>query len=66
MKIFPRKMNELNSITTLRAIRALIVDSQADCTNIYSPKYKELTKLYDWVNKNIPDKRLHCKQSLDF
>lgn len=59
MKIFPNSIKELNSITTMRAMRAIIVDKQQDCTNIYSPKYKELNKLYYWVEKNIPDKRLH-------
>ena len=59
MKIFPRTIQELNSITTRVALRACIIDAQEGCTNIYSPKYKELTKLYNWINKNITDKRMH-------
>lgn len=61
MKVFPTTIKEFNSITTRRAIRACIIDEQEGCTNIYSPKYQELTKLYNWVNKNIPDERLHDK-----
>lgn len=48
MKCFPTTKKELNSITTMREIRALIVDEQQKCTNCYSPKYLELNKLYFW------------------
>ena len=59
MKIFPDTIKELNTISTMKEIRSLIVDEQSKCSNIYSPKYKELCKLYKWVSKNILDKRLH-------
>lgn len=59
MKIFPRTIKELQTITTVRALRALIIDAQTECTNIYSPKNKELDKLYVWVTENVKDKRLH-------
>jgi len=57
----PITMKELNEITTMRYIRALIVDEKNKLTNIYSPQSKALDKLYYWVCKNIPDERLHDK-----
>ena len=59
MKCFPTTKKELNSISTMRIIRSLIIDEQQRCSNIYAPKYQELTKLYNWVSNNIKDKRIH-------
>lgn len=61
MLVKPTTMKELSEITTMRYIRALIIDEQSRLTNVYSPQYRALTKLYKWVSKNIPDKRLHDK-----
>jgi hypothetical protein len=59
MKIFPRSSKEIETISTMRALRACICDEMQGCTNVYSPKYKELKRLYTWVEKNVPDKRIH-------
>ena len=61
-KCFPRTIKELQEGSTMRLLRALVVDEMHRCTNVYAPKYQELTKLYDWVSKHIPDKRVHDKQ----
>lgn len=59
MKVFPRTMKELSTVTTREALIATIRDVRYNCTNVYSPKYKELSKLYKWIEKNIPDERVH-------
>jgi hypothetical protein len=63
VKIFPTTIKDMQSESTMRLIRACILDEREGCTNVYSPKYKELSKLYYWVSKNIPDERLHDKEA---
>ena len=59
MNYFPTTIKKQKEITTMRAIRALILNEQSRITTTYSPKNKELNKLYHWVEKNIEDKRMH-------
>lgn len=62
-KCFPRTIKELSTTSTMRLIRALIVDEMSiRCTNVEAPKYKELKRLYSWVEKNIPDNRVHSQK----
>jgi len=62
MKVFPNTIKELRSTSTRAMLRAVISDEQDGCTNIYTPKYKELCLLYKWVDNNVPDERVHDKQ----
>jgi hypothetical protein len=58
MKVFPRSIKETEGMTIKEALRACVLDERDGCTNVYSPKYRYLTRLYDWVDKNCPDKKL--------
>lgn len=46
---------ELRDTTDYEMLRCLVVERQSDCSNIYSPLYKRLQKLY---NKLIAGERL--------
>lgn len=60
MNVFPRTIKELQLATTRELLRACVVNEMNKCTNVYSPKYKELQRLYNCVNslKGL-DKRVH-------
>jgi len=60
MNMFPTTIKEHNEISTQMALILLVQSEKSRCTNIYySPKYEHLQKLYKWINKNVPDERLH-------
>jgi len=59
-KCFPKTMADLHGLSTQRLLAALIYDERnLRCTNPYAPKYVELTKLANWVEHYIPDRRMH-------
>jgi hypothetical protein len=58
MKIFPKSILPLLSFFPFLLLRACVLDERDGCTNMYSPKYRYLTRLYDWVDKNCPDKAM--------
>ena len=47
-------MKELKETSNKRLIQALISERKSSCTNYYSPLYKRLTELEQWVERNIP------------
>lgn len=49
-------VKELNEISDVQFLRALCVERQSDCTNIYSPLYKKLSEIISRIDsKDIKD-----------
>jgi len=46
-------MKELEEVSNQKLIETLITERQSTCTNVYSPLYKKLSDLKQWVKDNI-------------
>jgi len=44
--MFRYTVKELETYTDYNMLKSIIVERQSTCTNVYSPLYKRLTKLY--------------------
>ena len=50
---FRFKMKELKEMSDDEMLRALVVERQSDCTNVYSPLCKRLASLYSTLDQQI-------------
>jgi hypothetical protein len=50
---------QLETFTTKELIRAFLEERKSTITNVHAPLNKEIKKVQAWVEKNMPDGRLH-------